>query len=71
MTDFVFMTENSYMFITGPDVVRAVMQEDVSQEKLGGGLVHSHESGVSHFLAKDDHECLAQGAGAVELPAFE
>ena len=47
LTDFVFMTENSYMFITGPDVVRAVMQEDVSQEQLGGGLVHSQESGVS------------------------
>ncbi len=60
LTDFVFMTENSYMFITGPDVVRAVMQEDVSQEQLGGGLVHSQESGVSHFLAKDDHECIAQ-----------
>lgn len=59
LTDFVFMTENSYMFITGPDVVRAVMQEDVSQEQLGGGLVHSQESGVSHFLAKDDRECLA------------
>ena len=59
LTDFVFMTENSYMFITGPDVVRAVMQEDVSQEQLGGGLVHSSESGVSHFLAKDDRECLA------------
>ncbi|MCW5879498.1 MAG: acyl-CoA carboxylase subunit beta [Anaerolineae bacterium] len=59
LTDFVFMTENSYMFITGPDVVRAVMQEDVSQEQLGGGLVHSRESGVSHFLAKDDRECLA------------
>ncbi|MCB0198662.1 MAG: acyl-CoA carboxylase subunit beta [Caldilineae bacterium] len=59
LTDFVFMTENSYMFITGPDVVKAVMQEDVSQEELGGGLVHSRESGVSHFLAKDDRECLA------------
>ena len=60
LTDFVFMTENSYMFITGPDVVKAVMQEEVSQEQLGGGLVHSHESGVSHFLAKDDYECLAR-----------
>ncbi|MEZ4770262.1 MAG: acyl-CoA carboxylase subunit beta [Caldilineales bacterium] len=59
LTDFVFMTENSYMFITGPDVVKAVMQEEVSQEQLGGGLVHSQESGVSHFLAKDDRECLA------------
>ncbi len=59
LTDFVFMTENSYMFITGPNVVKAVMQEDVSQETLGGGLVHSQESGVSHFLAKDDAQCLA------------
>ncbi len=60
LTDFIFMTEASYMFITGPDVVRAVMQEDVSQELLGGGLVHSTESGVSHFMSADDKECLAQ-----------
>ncbi len=58
LTDFVFMTENSYMFITGPEVVKAVMQENVSLDQLGGGLVHSKESGVSHFLAKDDTECL-------------
>jgi acetyl-CoA carboxylase carboxyltransferase component len=37
LTDFVFMTENSYMFITGPEVVKAVMQEDVSFDELGGG----------------------------------
>lgn len=60
LTDFVFMTTNSYMFITGPDVVKAVMQEDVSQEHLGGGLVHSQESGVSHFLAENDQECIEQ-----------
>lgn len=59
LTDFVFMTENSYMFITGPEVVRAVMQEAVSFEELGGGLIHSKESGVSHFLSRDDTECLA------------
>lgn len=58
LTDFVFMTENSYMFITGPDVVRSVMQEDVSLEELGGGRIHSQESGVAHFLAHDDRECL-------------
>ncbi|HEX6383742.1 MAG TPA: acyl-CoA carboxylase subunit beta [Anaerolineae bacterium] len=58
LTDFVFMTENSYMFITGPNVVKAVMQEDVSFEELGGGMVHSQESGVCHFLAHDDRECL-------------
>jgi propionyl-CoA carboxylase beta chain len=60
LTDFVFMTENSYMFITGPNVVKAVMQEDVTLEELGGGLIHSTESGVSHFLARDDQECLAK-----------
>lgn len=60
LTDFVLMTENSYMFITGPDVVRAVMQEDLSFDELGGGTVHNIESGVSHFLAKDDRECLAR-----------
>jgi propionyl-CoA carboxylase beta chain len=60
LTDFIFMTESSYMFITGPDVVKAVMQEEVSQEVLGGGLMHSRESGVSHFLARDDRECLSQ-----------
>lgn len=60
LTDFVFMTEQSYMFITGPDVVRAVMQEEVSFEELGGGLMHSQESGVCHFLTRDDGECLAR-----------
>jgi len=59
LTDFVFMTENSYMFITGPDVVKAVMREEVSQQELGGGGVHSAESGVSHFLAANDRECLS------------
>jgi len=60
LTDFIFMTDNSYMFITGPDVVKAVMHEEVSQEDLGGGLVHAQESGVAHFLARDDRACLAQ-----------
>jgi acetyl-CoA carboxylase carboxyltransferase component len=60
LTDFVFMTETSYMFITGPDVVKAVMREEVTQEQLGGARIHSTESGVSHFLAKDDVECLEQ-----------
>ncbi len=60
LTDFIFMTENSFMFITGPDVVKAVMQEDISQEDLGGGRVHSLKSGVCHYLARDDQECLAR-----------
>ena len=58
LTDFVLMTEKSYMFITGPEVVKAVMQEEVSFEDLGGGLVHAQESGVCHFLLRDDQECL-------------
>jgi len=60
LTDFVFMTEKSYMFITGPQVVKAVMQEEVTLEELGGGLMHSQESGVCHFLTGDDTECLAR-----------
>ncbi|MCA9958067.1 MAG: methylmalonyl-CoA carboxyltransferase, partial [Anaerolineales bacterium] len=48
------------MFITGPDVVKSVMQEEVGLEELGGGLIHSQESGVCHFLARDDRECLQQ-----------
>ena len=59
LTDFIFMTEKSYMFITGPDVVRAVMQEEITQEELGGGMVHSVKSGVCHYLARDDRACLA------------
>jgi propionyl-CoA carboxylase beta chain len=60
LTDFVFMTQNSYMFITGPDVVKAVMQEEVSLEDLGGGQIHSQESGVCHFLTQDDQDCLSR-----------
>jgi propionyl-CoA carboxylase beta chain len=54
------MTDNSYMFITGPDVVKSVMQEEVGFEELGGGLVHSQTSGVCHFLTRDDQHCLSQ-----------
>lgn len=60
LTDFIFMTATSYMFITGPDVVKAVMHEELTQEELGGGLVHARESGVAHFLARDDADCLSQ-----------
>ena len=59
LTDFIFMTENSHMFVTGPDVVKAVMQEEISQDELGGGMVHSVQSGVCHFLASDDRACLS------------
>jgi len=59
LTDFIFMVEKtSYMFITGPDVVKTVTHEDVSFEELGGAQVHSTKSGVAHFTAKNDEECL-------------
>ncbi|MEJ2007881.1 MAG: acyl-CoA carboxylase subunit beta [Acidobacteriota bacterium] len=60
ITDFVLMVENSsYMFVTGPDVIRTVMHEDVTKEALGGPQTHSATSGVAHFVTGDDAECLA------------
>ncbi len=60
LTDFVFMVDGlSKMFITGPDVIKAVTGEDVSVEALGGGAVHSATSGNAHFLAGDERECFA------------
>jgi propionyl-CoA carboxylase beta chain len=59
MTDFIIMVKNtSYMFITGPDVIKAVTHEEVSREELGGAMVHNSTSGVAHFAATDDRECL-------------
>jgi propionyl-CoA carboxylase beta chain len=59
ITDFVVMVERtSYMFVTGPDVIKAVTQEEVSKEELGGALTHNQKSGVAHFAARDDAECL-------------
>jgi acetyl-CoA carboxylase carboxyltransferase component len=59
MTDFVFMVENtSYMFITGPDVVRTVTGEEVSLQELGGAVTHATRSGVAQFVAADDQSCL-------------
>ncbi|MEW5921322.1 MAG: carboxyl transferase domain-containing protein [Bacillota bacterium] len=61
LTDFVFMVDNtSYMFITGPQVIKAVTGEDVSPEKLGGAATHNETSGVAHFRAKDEQECFAK-----------
>jgi len=51
--------KTSYMFITGPDVIKTVTHEEVTKEKLGGALTHNETSGVAHFLAHDDAECLA------------
>src|SRR5438874_607470 len=59
ITDFVVMVENtSYMFVTGPDVIKTVTHEDVTKEKLGGSMTHNSISGVGHFVADDDTECL-------------
>src|SRR5215813_4524557 len=59
LTDFIIMVKDtSYMYITGPDVVKTVTHEDVTKEKLGGAVTHNETSGVAHFLAHDDAECL-------------
>ncbi|MCC6499853.1 MAG: methylmalonyl-CoA carboxyltransferase [Anaerolineales bacterium] len=59
LTDFIFMTRNtSYMFVTGPDVVKAVTHEEVTQEELGGASVHSEKSGVCHVAADNESDTL-------------
>src|SRR5881397_2514367 len=59
MTDFIFMAKKiSHMFITGPDVIKTVTHEDVTKEDLGGAVTHNATSGVAHFLAADDQDCL-------------
>ncbi len=59
LTDFVIMTRNtSYMFLTGPEVVKAVTGEEVTTEDLGGAMVHNAHSGVAHFLAENEHHAL-------------
>ena len=61
LTDFVFMVKNiSKMFITGPQVIKAVTGEEVTLEELGGAEAHSEKSGVAHFTAKDELECFRQ-----------
>src|SRR5437867_9730722 len=61
MTDVTFMVDKtSYMFITGPDVIKAVLNQTVSFEELGGAKVHNTTSGVAHFFARDEKECLQQ-----------
>ncbi len=59
ITDFTIMVEGtSYMFVTGPDVIRTVTHEEVSKEELGGAMTHNATSGVAHFAVSDDRECL-------------
>jgi propionyl-CoA carboxylase beta chain len=59
LTDFIFMVRgSSYMFVTGPDVVKTVTHEDVSFEQLGGAEVHATTSGVCHYVADSEADCL-------------
>jgi propionyl-CoA carboxylase beta chain len=59
ITDFIFMVDRtSYMFVTGPDVIKTVTHEDVTKERLGGSTTHNSVSGVGHFIAQDDSACL-------------
>ncbi len=59
ITDFNVMVEGtSYMFVTGPDVIRTVTHEEVTKEELGGAMTHNATSGVAHFAVPDDRECL-------------
>jgi propionyl-CoA carboxylase beta subunit len=59
ITDFILMVDHSsYMFVTGPDVIKTVMHEDVTKEQLGGPGTHNAVSGVAHFMAADDADCL-------------
>lgn len=59
LTDFIFMVnKTSYMFVTGPDVIKTVTHEEVTKEELGGAMTHNSKSGVAHFVAEDDEEVL-------------
>jgi propionyl-CoA carboxylase beta chain len=59
ITDFTVMVKNtSYMFVTGPDVIRTVTHEEVTKEELGGAMTHNAQSGVAHFAADSDRDCL-------------
>ncbi|NDD93103.1 methylmalonyl-CoA carboxyltransferase, partial [bacterium] len=61
ITDFIFMTEeNSYLFVTGPDVIKTVTHEEVTKEALGGAETHSEKSGVAHLVAPNERASLAQ-----------
>jgi acetyl-CoA carboxylase carboxyltransferase component len=61
MTDFVFMVKNtSHMFITGPEVIKAVTGEEVSFEDLGGAMAHNEKSGVAHFACENDEDAIVQ-----------
>jgi propionyl-CoA carboxylase beta chain len=59
LTDFIMMVnKTSNMFVTGPDVIKAVTHEEVTKEELGGAMSHNSKSGVAHFLAENDEQCM-------------
>jgi propionyl-CoA carboxylase beta chain len=57
LTDFIIMVRSAYMFVTGPEVVKEVTEENVTFEDLGGAEIHNKKSGVAHFIADDEQEC--------------
>jgi propionyl-CoA carboxylase beta chain len=60
ITDFILMTRHtSYMFVTGPDVIKNVTHEEVTKQELGGAMTHNSTSGVAHFVSRDDADCCA------------
>jgi propionyl-CoA carboxylase beta chain len=60
ITDFTIMVKStSYMFVTGPDVIRTVTHEQVTKDELGGAMTHNEKSGVAHFAVENDQECIA------------
>ena len=67
MTDYIFMVKNtSYMFITGPEVIKAVTGEEISFEDLGGAMAHNEKSGVAHFACETDEDAIEQ----IKTPAL-
>jgi propionyl-CoA carboxylase beta chain len=72
MTDFIFMVkDSSYMFVTGPEVVKTVTHEEVTAEELGGATTHNTKSGVADLAFENDVEALLMTAPLLQLPAAE
>ena len=70
ITDFIFMVENtSFMFVTGPNVVKTVTHENVTAEELGGASTHSTKSGVTHFASANEVECHSEHQATTKLPS--
>ena len=70
ITDFnIMVKQTSYMFVTGPDVIKTVTHEDVTKEDLGGAMTHNERSGVAHFAVENDRECIALIRELLGVPA--